>query len=139
MPRAGRNGSRRDVPNKERSSDDAPCAQPGCLPPDRLAPSKSPCEAFRRLILPQIAQGHSANRIYLYLRSHGFTGSYASVSRYVRRYRQITSSSSSAPNCTPDPDDNNAAAHIAPCRQHWTAGGQCPGWTDSIICAGARR
>ena len=59
------------------------------LPPQNKVPSK--CETLREPILKALELGLSAQRIYQDLRAeHGFTGSYSSVKRYVRRLGETT-------------------------------------------------
>ncbi len=62
------------------------------VPTGSVAPqavSKSQCEAFRAAIEAKLDQGLSAQRIWQDLReSHGFEGSYDSVKRFTRRFRQ---------------------------------------------------
>jgi len=51
----------------------------------------SDCEPHRQVILAWLDQGLNAQRIYQDLvREHGFTGSYYSVRRFVRRFEQRT-------------------------------------------------
>lgn len=52
---------------------------------------QSACAPFREVVLSKLEQGLSAQRIWQDLAAdHGFTASYCSVSRYVRRLREAT-------------------------------------------------
>ena len=58
-------------------------------PPPGSGSQVSHCEEFREQILPLIEQGLSAKRIHQDLVSdHGFSSSYQSVKRFVRRFRE---------------------------------------------------
>jgi len=60
-------------------------------PPVDLGASKGACQAFRDLIESKLAEGLSAERIHADLqREAGFTHSYSSVKRYVRKLKATT-------------------------------------------------
>jgi transposase len=65
-------------------------ADTGPDPPSRPSGRASGCEPYRALIQDRCDRGLSAQRIYQDLvAEHGFTGSYYSVRRFVRRLEQV--------------------------------------------------
>ena len=90
-------------PAKATLGKEADCGPPGAFSAEMGGPKPateatpgtagvpSKCETHREVILSKLELGLSAQRIYQDLRAeHGFTGSYSSVKRYVRRLGETT-------------------------------------------------
>ncbi len=61
-------------------------AERGSFLPGAISPGRSSCESFRGLILAKLEEELTAQRIYQDLRAqHGYSGSYYSVRRFVRK------------------------------------------------------